>query len=173
MAPPRTHVPDRKRASAGHETVPQAATPRWWAWTAFLLSLAGLGDSIYLTIDHFTGKLPVCAATGIVDCAKVTTSAESKFLGIPVALLGLLFFVAMAVVNFPRLWEATSHNLVRIRLAMVAVGMAFVIYLFAAELFLIKAICLWCSGVHLVTFALFVLVVSTSPAMAARTADVA
>jgi uncharacterized membrane protein len=52
---------------------------------------------------------------------------------------------------------------------MVFGGMGFVIYLVYAELFTIKKICLWCTGVHVVTFFLFVLVVSSFPAMTART----
>ena len=35
----------------------------------------------------------------------------------------------------------------------------FVLYLIYAELFSIGAICLWCTSVHVITFALFVLIV--------------
>ena len=38
-----------------------------------------------------------------------------------------------------------------------------IIYLLIAELFIIKAICLWCSSVHLITFILFVIIVTASP----------
>ena len=38
-----------------------------------------------------------------------------------------------------------------------------IIYLIIAELFIIKAICLWCSSVHLITFILFVIIVTASP----------
>ncbi len=37
--------------------------------------------------------------------------------------------------------------------------MAFVLWLVYAELFVIDAICLWCTVVHVVAFALFVIVV--------------
>jgi uncharacterized membrane protein len=40
-----------------------------------------------------------------------------------------------------------------------AVGIVFVLYLIYAELFSIGAICLWCTSVHVITFALFVLIV--------------
>jgi uncharacterized membrane protein len=143
---------------------------RWWGWLAFVLSLGGLADSTYLTIDHFTGKPPICSATGIVDCVKVTTSAQSRFIGIPVAVLGLAFFVAMVVLNWPALWQSASKLLARLRLVAAAGGIVFVIYLLSAELFVIKAICLWCTGVHVVTFALFVLIASTWPALEAKSA---
>lgn len=140
---------------------------RWWGWAAFFLSLTGFGDSLYLTIDHFTGTLPVCSANGVIDCAKVTTSAQSEVFGIfPVALLGLLFFTAMVVLNVPPLWHRGGRLgplLLWGRLAAVIVGIGMVIYLVSAELFSIKAICLWCTGVHVVTFLLFLLVVATFP----------
>ena len=142
--------------------------PSWWGWLAFVLSLLGFGEGLYLTIDHFTGTLPVCSASGLVNCAKVTTSAQSEIFGIPVALLGLLFYTGMLVVNVPPLWRVPSLIVVRLRLAMTVVGIGTVIWLLSAELFIIKAICLWCTGIHIVTFCLFVLVVSTYPVMAGR-----
>jgi uncharacterized membrane protein len=36
--------------------------------------------------------------------------------------------------------------------------MGFVLWLLGAELLIIDHICLWCSGVHLVTFALLVII---------------
>jgi uncharacterized membrane protein len=50
-------------------------------------------------------------------------------------------------------------------------GMGMVFYLLYAELFSIKAICLWCTAVHVVTFLLFVLVVATFPSMASVLGD--
>lgn len=138
----------------------------WRPITALVLSIAGLGDALYLTVEHFTGNHTlVCSASSVVNCEKVTTSPESYVFGIPVALLGAIFFVAMLVVNLPQLWRASQQWIVWLRLGMVVGGMGFVIYLLYSELFSIKAICLWCTGVHVVTFLLFVLVVSSLPAL--------
>ena len=38
--------------------------------------------------------------------------------------------------------------------------MGFVLYLVSAELLIIHAICLWCTAVHVITFILFVLIVT-------------
>lgn len=138
--------------------------PRWWGRLAVLLSVAGFGDALYLTVDHFTGALPVCSASGTFDCAKVTTSSQSYVVGVPVALLGLLFYTAMVLVNVPPLWRADRRwtaSAAWLRLAMAMAGMCFVAWLIYAELAIIKSVCLWCTGVHVVTFLLFVLVVGT------------
>ena len=42
-------------------------------------------------------------------------------------------------------------------------GVGMIIYLISAELFIIKAICLWCSSVHVATLALFIIIATASP----------
>ncbi len=138
---------------------------RWRAISGLVLSIFGFGVSTYLTVAHYSHTPLVCSSTGIVNCAKVTSSAESVFLGVPVALWGLLFYVAMIAVNLPVAWRSTDRRIHALRLAMTVVGMCFVLYLVSAELLIIKNICLWCTSVHVVTFLLFVLMVTTVPQM--------
>jgi uncharacterized membrane protein len=142
--------------------------PRWRPIVAFALSLIGFGISMYLTIDHFQGIAPYCSSKGFVDCQLVTTSKYSYIFGVPVSLLGLLFYTAMLGINWPPLWRARAPWVAWARLALSVSGVGFVLYLLAAELFSIKAICLWCTGVHIATFLLFVLVVSSFPLMSGR-----
>jgi uncharacterized membrane protein len=139
--------------------LPDAA--RWFQWTTWILSLAGLGVSIYLTIEHFTSNtLAGCAENSTINCTKVTTSAQSEVFGVvPVAVLGLAFFVFMAVANSPWAWQWKAPVLRWLRLGSVVIGIGFVLYLVYAELIEIKAICLYCTSVHILTFLLFVFVV--------------
>jgi uncharacterized membrane protein len=150
---------------------PGYRVPRWWGRTAFVLSVLGLADAVYLTVEHFQGTIPSCPATGVINCAKVTTSPESYVVHIPVALLGLAFFAAMVAANLPPLWRPGHRRLAWLRLGMVTAGLGMVVYLVAAEVFSIKAICLWCTAVHVISVALFVLVVATFPVLAAPVVD--
>lgn len=135
-------------------------TTRWAPWTATVLCLLGLAASTYLTIEHYSSSSSLaCPATGTIDCVKVTTSSYSELLGIPVALLGLLFFLGLTPLCFPVAWRLASPWPARLRLLAITLGVGFVIYLVWAELFRIEAICLWCTGVHVVTLALFFVVV--------------
>jgi uncharacterized membrane protein len=129
------------------------------------LSLAGLGISIYLTIVHFdTSVVLSCpAGGGIIDCAKVTTSPESHILGIPVAVLGLANYFAMTILNSPWVWKRPERWIAVTRFVLVIAGMAFVLWLIAAEVLIIGNICLWCTGVHVVTFALLVVLTRVAP----------
>jgi uncharacterized membrane protein len=137
---------------------------RWAVASTFLLSLIGLGISTYLTITHFRPMLLVCSSTGTIDCATVTTSAQSYFLGIPVAVLGLGNFVVMSVLNSPWGWRARSYWIHVARFVFAIVGMVFVLWLLSAELLIIGHICLWCTGVHVVTFALLIILSRVCPA---------
>ena len=133
---------------------------RWAPLAATALCLAGLAVSTYLTVDHFSASTTLaCPNTGAINCVKVTTSSYSKLLGVPVAVLGLLFFLAMTPLSLPLAWRSASPWPQRLRLAGSTLGVGFVVYLVWAELFRIDAICLWCSGVHAVTLTLFAVVV--------------
>ena len=136
---------------------------RWAVATTFLLSLIGLGISIYLTITHFRPMLLVCSSTGTIDCAAVTTSAQSYFLGIPVAILGLGNFVVMSALNSPWGWRARSYWIHVSRFVLAIAGLVFVLWLLSAELLIIDHICLWCTGVHVVTFALLIVLSRVCP----------
>ncbi len=148
-------------ASADKAAEPRFDAPAWVRWTTLVLSLAGLGVSIYLTIAHYTSpKILDCSANGLVDCAKVTTSSESMVFGVfPVAVLGLAFYVFMVAINTPWGWRARVPAIWWARLGSVIVGIGFVLYLIYAEIIQIGNICLWCTSVHVITFLLFVLIV--------------
>ena len=127
---------------------------------SWLLSFVGLGISIYLTYEHFTGSTTLaCTDTGTINCLKVTTSAQSHFLGMPVSVLGLVYFVAAVAFYSPWSWWSRSRLLHQVRIGFSVLGMLMVLWLLTAELVIIKNICLWCTGVHVVTFCLFVLAI--------------
>ena len=129
------------------------------------LALAGLGVSIYLTIAHFTeSALLGCSESGLVNCTKVTTSPQSYVFGIPVAVLGLAFYVVAVALMSPWAWRSARREIHLLRIASLAVGMGFVLYLLYAELFIIGSICLYCTSVHAITFLLFVLTVFAAAA---------
>ena len=149
-----------------------AATPAWLQWTTWGLSLGGLGVSIYLTIAHFNTSVTLaCPATSTVNCEKVTTSPESYAFGIPVAVLGLAFYLFLVVANSPWVWRMTWPPIRWARIGSMVVGIVFVLWLVYAELFKISAICLWCTSVHVITFVLFVLIMFSFAAGYGTTRD--
>jgi len=153
-AAPRVPPPDPVAEEA------RAPAPIWLQISTWVLSLVGVGLSIYLTITHLHPAALFCSDKGLINCNAVTTSTQSKVFGIfPVAELGLGYFVFTAVLNSPWLWRARRREVRWVRLASTVLGMGFVLYLLYAELIQIGNICLYCTGVHIVTFLLFVLIV--------------
>ena len=149
---PRTQVAEQRLAPAGPAP--------WLQLTTFLLALAGLGVSTYLTVAHFTeSALAGCSESGLVNCTRVTTSPQSYVFGIPVAVLGLAFYVFAVAIMSPWAWQSARREVHLLRLASVVAGIGFVLYLLYAELFVIGSICLYCTSVHVITFALFALTV--------------
>jgi len=141
---------------------------RWQPIATLILSLFGLGVSIYLTITHFHPAALVCSSNATIYCEKVTTSPQSEVFGIPVAMLGLAYFVPMIALCLPAAWRSVDRRIHLARLALSVVGVGMIIYLLIAELFIIKAICLWCSSVHLITFILFIIIATSTPLVLAR-----
>lgn len=141
----------------GKRKQPSRPLPRWLAIAAPLLCLAGLAVATYLTVAHFdTHVRLVCSDTGFVNCAAVTSSAQSKIMGIPVALLGLLYFVAITPLHLPAAWASRDPRIRIGRVVAAVAGMVMVLYLVYTELFTLDQLCIWCTVVHVVTFALFV-----------------
>jgi uncharacterized membrane protein len=105
---------------------------------ALILSLLGIGVAGYLTYVHYADISPICAG-GSGGCEKVQASDQSKLAGIPVALLGLLSYITLLVLNFLR------GELARTGAALVAiVGFGFSVYLTIESVTVINATCQWC-----------------------------
>jgi uncharacterized membrane protein len=136
--------------------------PRWRQRTLLGVSLLGLCVAIYLTVVHYGPKSGlVCPLhSGLVNCQKVTTSPQSVIFGLPVALYGVIFFIAMIALNLPKAWDSPNLRLAQLRVAGVIVAMGFVLYLIATELLVIHAICIWCTSIHFLTFVMFILVLT-------------
>lgn len=138
-------------------------TTRWAPLSSTVLCVAGLAVSAYLTFEHYSSSTTLaCPESATINCVKVTSSSYSELLGVPVALLGLLFFLAMTPLCLPFAWRSANPWPQRLRMAGPALGVVFVVYLVWAELFPIGAICLWCTVVHAVTLLLFAVVVLDS-----------
>jgi len=143
---------------------------RWVAPFTTGVAVAATAVSLYLTIAHYTDPdLLVCSDSGTVNCSAVTSSEQSLFLGIPVALLGLLWCIGMVVLCLPVAWRASSRLVHQARIAGAVAGIGFVLWLVYAELIIVGAICVWCTVVHVLAFALFAVIVMTASDVLAET----
>jgi uncharacterized membrane protein len=124
-------------------------------WTVLaLLAVAGIGTSAYLTYSHYADDPTVCA--GIGSCEFVQTSKYSEIAGVPVAFMGLVYFVVLLGLCIARPLAVTWEPVIRVTAFTITVGSAlFVSYLTYIELFVIDAICIWCVATAAITIACF------------------
>ena len=119
----------------------QPPTGNWVAWSIPVLIAAGLVVAGYLTYVETQLVEAVCGPVG--DCNAVQSSSYARLFGVlPVGVLGLIGYLAMLAAWF---WGRTGNLTARwLLLGMAAFGVVFSIYLTYLELFVIRAVCLWC-----------------------------
>ncbi len=99
--------------------------------------------ALYLTATKLAGVPPICGPSA--GCETVEASPYSSILGIPVALLGALF--SATLVGLALAWGRFGDR----RALYVAYGLGLAgtlveVYLVYLELFVIHAVCLWCTA---------------------------
>jgi uncharacterized membrane protein len=102
-----------------------------------IIALLGTAIAAYLTYVHYAGIEPICAASG--GCEKVQSSVYADLGGIPVAVLGLVGYVAILASLLVR-----GEAGVLAGFGLSVGGFAFSLYLTYREIFTIHAICQWC-----------------------------
>ena len=120
-----------------------------------LVSLAGLADSIYLTIEHISGRSVKC--TIVSGCSEVLSSPYATVGGIPLALIGAAAY--FSVFSLATL-AAFEYKLAGTLLTLLA-GLMFLttLWLLYLQAFVIGHFCQFCLVSALVTTILTVLVV--------------
>jgi len=112
-----------------------------------VLVLCGVGfaDSVYLLINAIFPSIPLrCPNAGVVNCIVVTTSPYSHIHGVPVALLAVLWFPAIAYLSLVR--SSFSQYLL---FPLWVAGIATVGYLVSVETFILHEYCLYCTLAHI------------------------
>ncbi len=113
-------------------------------WLSALLSLIGLGVSLYLWYSKVSQTTIICTPGS--DCDLVNASPYSMLLGIPVAAIGAVGYAALLVLAW---WALFGHDngpewLLNARLVMASIGLFFAAYLTGIEAFVLHAYCIWC-----------------------------
>lgn len=111
-------------------------------WLIGALSALGFGVSLYLLTVHWGWWQAVCLGVG--DCEAVNTSRFSELLGIPVALLGALAYLALLGCVALILLGIQVEYARRAQFFIAALGVVFSAYLTYIEVFVLRTICPWC-----------------------------
>ncbi len=130
--------------------------------------LIGLGDTLYLTYFQYLNIVPTCALSG---CEKVLTSVYSKFLGVPLSYLGLVYYLYFLGLVVLLTCDPTSKGLRWGAFLYASIGLLLSIIFEAIQVFAIGALCQYCAISALVTAVLWGLTVWHLHAVRSRLSD--
>lgn len=120
---------------------PTANSIAWLPLAAAIVSLIGIGDSVYLTVHHFTAEPVPCSL--ISGCETVLTSSYAELPGgIPLAALGgAAYFVAFSLALLAAFGNRLMWTIFGVHVTVMALFTAWLVYL---QAFVIGAFCQFC-----------------------------
>ncbi len=112
-------------------------------WILVVINVVGLVIAAYLTVVEAGGGVPYCGA--LRGCETVAQSEYSRIAGVPVAVIGLaasLVLLALALA-----WIRTDRPvLLDVSYGLSLIGVIFEAYFLFLQLFVIHALCVWCTA---------------------------
>ena len=123
-------------------------------WLILLLGFLGFIDTLYLTYEHFTGAPVNCSILN--GCDKVLTSSYSSILGVPLALIGTLYYLLVLALMAAYLGQK-NKAVIKYLLGLTSLGFIISLFLVYLQFFVLKALCLYCMISALSSTLLFIL----------------
>ncbi len=112
-----------------------------WPWTLAVIALFGFLDALFLTIKHFQGVPPPCSL--LHGCEIVTMSSYSVIAGIPLALLGALYYFSVLILTIIFI-DRKNIKVLRLAALLTIIGFIVSLVLVYLQFFVIHAICVYC-----------------------------
>ncbi len=128
------------------------------SFAGMVLSIIGALDSAYLAWLKITGSVAACSNIG--DCEAVNSSRYAEIAGIPIALFGLLGYLAILVTLLiePKI-PSLKLGLRLVFFGFTLAGTLYSIYLTYIEIAILDAICPYCVVSAVVMFSLLILAI--------------
>jgi uncharacterized membrane protein len=140
-----TDVPAKPSSSSKRST---------YIYTAIaVISLLGLADATYLTIEHVTGQSVRC--TIIAGCSEVLSSKYAVVGGMPLAMVGAAaYFSVFSLATLAAFGYRFAGTLLNLLVAAMVLVSLWLVYL---QAFVIRSFCQYCLFSAAITFVLAVL----------------
>lgn len=123
----------------------------------------GLGASAASSYVHYKlltdpSYTSFCDVSGTVSCTQAYLSQYGSFMGVPVAVLGVVFFALVLLLAGigGRPGSTARESVPAYVFALSTIGLAFVLYLGWASYFQLKAFCILCAITYVAVIALFI-----------------
>ena len=130
------------------------AIPKLLVAIFLIASLLGFLDTTYLAVKHYAGTSLNCSVL-FGDCEKVTTSKYSMVAGVPLALIGAIYYFTIFILSVAYL-DTKHKKIIIIASYLTATGFLASVYFVFLQLFIIKAICPYCMVSAMLSTVLFI-----------------
>jgi uncharacterized membrane protein len=110
-------------------------------WTFLVLSFIGFLDATYLAIEKLLGNSITCYI--FEGCQTVNNSAYSQIFGIPLSFFGAIFYLAIFLCSI-RYLQTKHKTIFKTIFYFSCFSALFGIYLSILQIFVIKALCIYC-----------------------------
>ncbi len=128
--------------------------PKGLVWAFIVIGFLGFLDATFLTAEHYLGSLLNCPLFG--DCEKVTTSPYAVIGGIPVALMGATYYLAIFVLGIAY-FDAGRARILKFTANLTPLGLIASLWFLYLQIFVIKALCFYCLISAITSTLLFIL----------------
>ena len=129
-------------------------------WTISILALAGLMDSIYLTISHYRvytdiGYRSFCAISKAINCDTVSQSPYSIFIGLPVPVWGIIGYTFfLSLLPLARMKNEEKKRIWPLLFLFALIFSGYSLILAFISTFIIHSYCIMCIVSYAVSFLL-------------------
>lgn len=123
-----------------------------------LIAIASIGmiDAVYLTVKHYEGSIDCSIISG---CQEVLGSSYSEFMGIPLALMGVAYYLSIIFLSLLFIDSENKYALLGLKY-IPSFGFLFSLWLVYLQIFVIGSICQYCMLSALSSTVLFVISLS-------------
>jgi uncharacterized membrane protein len=127
-------------------------------WILAVLDVIGLCIALYLSVVEVGGGVPYCGP--LHGCETVAQSEYARIAGIPVAVYGVV--LSLVLLTLAIAWIRTNKPvLLDLHYGLSLIGVIFEVYFLTLQVFVIHAVCIWCTlyGISLIARFLVVMVI--------------
>jgi uncharacterized membrane protein len=111
-------------------------------WILVVLDVMGLAIASYLSVVELGGGVPYC---GPLHGCETVAASEYAWIGpLPVAVYGV--FLSLLLLTLALIWVRTDKPaLLDVHYGLSLIGVIFEVYFLALQVFVIRAVCIWCT----------------------------
>lgn len=128
--------------------------PKWLIASFLIISFIGFLDATYLAIKHYIASPVVCSI--LSGCEEVTTSIYSTFFDAPVALFGTIYYLIIFLLLILYL-NTKNKKIFYFASKITLFGFLASIWFVYLQIFVLKALCLYCLVSAITSTILFIL----------------